>query len=106
MAEEMPGVPDAVIAAGDLIKVSKLKDVITRADREAINKAKLKIAFWACRTERLPASRENLTFVLGPDAKDIMESYDRYLAQEDDASPARKSSRGDKKGSGAFWGGV
>ncbi|MDR0362594.1 MAG: hypothetical protein LBJ46_07950 [Planctomycetota bacterium] len=104
MADDFPGVPETISAASVLIKALENKTVVTRADREAINKAKLRIAFWACSVEKLPASRENLTYVLGPDAKEIMDSYDRYLIQDKPASSAPKRAKRPRGQGSEFWG--
>lgn len=98
------GIPDDVIAAGQLIRSLLEKPVLTRSDRDRINMAKLKIAYWACGNENLPASRENLTYVLGPDAKEIMDNYDKALEREKEEREAipEKKTEVKKRGSG-FW---
>lgn len=94
--------PDDIMSAALFIRNCRTKTFLTRAEKEAINRAKLKIAFWACRAENIAASRENLVYVLGEDAKDIMERFDKYLEREGDANG--KGELGRKKGEGAsFW---
>ncbi|MCC8179983.1 MAG: hypothetical protein LIP23_03605 [Planctomycetes bacterium] len=101
--------PADIMDAALLIKRLREKTYLSRAEREDMNRAKLKIAFWACRNENVVASRENLTYVLGADAAEIMGAYDRYLEREDEKSktPAKKPDKDKKdKDSGNFWGGA
>ncbi len=91
--------PGDIMSAALFIRSCRAKTFLTRAEKEAINRAKLKIAFWACRAENIASSRENLTYILGDDAKDIMEKFDKYLERGDD-----KDDSGKKKGDGTkFW---
>lgn len=100
-----PDLPDDVYEAVQVIRELRTKPYLSRADRETINRAKLRVAFWACRTESIPATRDNLTYVLGPDAADIMNAYDKYLQRDDGPAPGSGSGG---PGSGPrpdqFWG--
>ena len=105
----MNGIPEDIVAAGQLIRTLESKAVITRHDREAITKAKLRIAFWACGTENLPVSRDNLSFVLGPAARDIMSAYDRAMEREREAAVktgAGKAAAKKGRSKPDFWGGI
>lgn len=82
------------------IRETQDKTYLTRQERENLNRAKLRIAFWACRTENVIASRENLAYILGNDAIDIMSAYDKYLERVDETS---RTPRGGKDGRD-FWG--
>lgn len=100
-----PDLPEAVEEAVKLIRELRKKPHLTREDRENVNRAKLRIAYWACRNESVSATRQNLSYVLGRDAEAIMKAYDKYLeneSQRKDEDPARKR-QPDKT---RFWGGV
>lgn len=99
--------PDEIYQAAEVIRELRDKDNPTRAEREILNRAKLRVAFWACRSESIVASRENLTYILGPDASAIMGAYDKYLEREDvreaeqrAEEARRRRRRGDKT---QFW---
>ena len=87
-----------------LIRDLRDKTYLTRDDRENLNRAKLRVAYWACRSESIVASRENLAYVLGSDAADIMNAYDKYLERD---AERRKNAPGKKKPGGTggtkFW---
>lgn len=97
--------PEDVLEAVQLIREAATRTYLTRTDKENLNRAKLRVAFWACRTEGIMASRENLSYVLGADAAEIMNNYDKYLerADEKDKEKAEKDKRGTRKGSSGFW---
>ena len=104
--EDPSGMPTEIIEAGELIRNLMEKPLLTRAEKDLINAAKLKIAYWACSVEKLPASRENLIHVLGPDAKDIMNRYDANLEhakEERRKSQIRRTSARRKGDSSGFW---
>ena len=90
------GVPEDIGDAARLIRSLLSKPVLVRAEREKLNLAKLKIAYWACANEDLPASRENLTIVLGADSKEILGIFDKAMGHDKDTSKSRKSGPG-------FW---
>lgn len=100
-------IPEDIMDAVKLIRELRDKRYPTRDDRENLNRAKLRIAYWACRSESIVASRENLSYVLGSDALDIMKAYDKYLESDADrkkaAAERRKKRPGDKT---QFWGGA
>ncbi len=95
-------IPEDILEAVRLIKQLQAKTVVTRQDHELINQAKLKVAYWTCRTENIPASRENLTYVLGSDAQEIMENYDKSLEREGkkDKKDTKERRKSDSSG---FW---
>lgn len=97
------GIPDDVAEAAAFVKKMKEKQIQTRAEKELLNQAKLKIAYWALGTESVPASRENLTYVLGGDAKEIMENYDKALAKEQEENPKRSKTSKTTKRDKDFW---
>lgn len=101
--EQQPGIPEDVMEAARLIKALQDKTLLTRADKDRINQAKLKVAYWACGSESIPSSRENLSFVLGKDAQEIMTNYDKALAQEQGGKPESEKDRKDKKEKPGFW---
>ena len=103
-----PGVPEDVLEAARFIKDLEGKPLLTRAEKDRLNQAKLKVAYWALGSEQIAASRENLTYVLGGDAKEIMANYDKSLEQEKENQEKKPFQKGEtrsdtkKKGSG-FW---
>lgn len=99
-----PELPESVEAAVKVIRELREKTLLTREDRENLNRAKLRIAYYACRSENVAATRENLTYVLGPDALDIMNAYDKYLERES-GKGAEKPPR-TRRGQGQFWDGA
>ncbi len=98
--------PQDVFDAVKIIHDLQDKAYKSRMDIDTLNRAKLRVAFWACRSENIVASRENLAYVLGGDAKEIMSAYDRYLERDEDAKggkdKADKPAKG-KKGTTGFW---
>lgn len=98
-------VPEDILEAVQLIREAATRTYLTRTDKENLNRAKLRVAFWACRAEGIMASRENLSYVLGADATEIMNNYDKYLerTEEKEKEKAEKDKRGAKKGSSGFW---
>lgn len=100
------GVPDDLQDAMKFIQKCKMKKYLTQEEKTDLNRAKLRIAYWACRSENIVASRENLAYILGPaDAAEIMGAYDKYLVTEEEAAKRRKQAR-KKKDKGSFWGGA
>lgn len=98
-----PDLPENILAAVKVLRELRQKPLLTREDRENLSRAKLRIAYYACRSENIAATRENLTYVLGPDAEGIMKAYDRYLAQEAERQ-TEKPGKG-RRDQGEFWGG-
>jgi hypothetical protein len=96
--------PDDILEAVRYIRELRGKEFLSRDDRENLNRAKLRIAYWACRSESVAATRENLTYILGNDAAAIMSAYDKYLERDRDDEQS-SSSRPRRKGTGEFWGG-
>ncbi len=101
--------PSEILDAVTIIRELGRKTYLSKPEREDLNRAKLRIAFWACRTENIVASRENLAYVLGIDAPEIMGAYDQYLersdereAREEAASREAAEKRRHKEG-GPFW---
>ena len=101
--------PDDVMDSVKLIQRLKAKSYLSREERENLNRAKLHVAYWACRSENITASRDNLAYVLGPDAADIMNAYDKYLVSAKDKElqeKERRKKRREKKDDTNFWGGA
>ncbi|MCL2000609.1 MAG: hypothetical protein FWG74_04170 [Planctomycetes bacterium] len=97
--------PSDILDAITLIRQMSKKAYLSRSEREEINRAKLRIAFWSCRKENIAPSRENLSYILGPDAPEIMDSYDKYL-EKDKQTVAKGKTITRRKASGedkAFW---
>lgn len=99
-----PELPESVEAAVKVIRELREKTLLTREDRENLNRAKLRIAYYACRSENVAATRENLTYILGPDAIDIMNAYDKYLEREAERKTEKPSRN--RRGQGQFWDGA
>lgn len=109
-----PEPPDDIMDAIQVIQDLRDKSYMSRMERENLNRAKLRIAYWVCRNENIVASRENLSYILGSDAGDIMRAYDKYLEKDKEREKEEgkgkgkpKSKPGDpKKGGGGtqFWG--
>lgn len=95
--------PQDIFEAAKVIQELQGKTYKSRMDIDNLNRAKLRIAFWACRSENIVASRENLAYVLGSDAKDIMGAYDRYLEKDEETKKREGKDKGGKKGSTNFW---
>ena len=98
--------PDSIFEAAKYIQEMKDKPHLSRLERENLNRAKLRIAYWACRTENVVASRENLSYVLGPDATEIMSAYDKYLDRDDQRRRERGADPRRDDDDGQFWGGA
>ena len=108
-------VPDDVKDAALVARTLEAKARRTREEEEAMNRARLKVAFWACRREGVYASWENLCHVLGPHADAIRPAYEQLLTEQDGtearrprpAAPVRKIKEVRKRAAetGMFWGG-
>ena len=104
MDYETGGVPQDILDAVHIIRELKDKASISRQEKELLNRARLKVAFWACRSENVVASRENLTYVLGNDAAEIMNAYDKYLDKADNAKEDRDAGKPNRPSGGTqFW---
>lgn len=106
--------PDEVLESVKVIQKLKAKTYLSREEKADLNRAKLHVAYWACRQENVVASRDNLVYVLGSDAEEIMAAYDKYLVtaeererREKERAKAEKErkSKGSKGGT-QFWGGA
>lgn len=100
--------PDDVQDAVRLIRRLREKNYLSRDEKVEMNRAKLRVAYWACRSEGIVASRESLSYILGADGGDIMNHYDRYLEREKEQKQkgaARKIPGGSGDGS-TFWDGA
>ncbi|MCC8190460.1 MAG: hypothetical protein LIP77_07475 [Planctomycetes bacterium] len=100
MREELP---DEIMEAVKAIRAMEGKVFLTRREREVLHRAKLRIAYWACRSEGVPTTRENLGYILGADAAEILAAYDRYVKQATSAAPA--AGKSDRDGGGEFLAG-
>ncbi|MDR3210631.1 MAG: hypothetical protein LBU79_01795 [Planctomycetota bacterium] len=74
--------PESVRNAGHLIKTLEKKPGLTTAERDLMKQAKLRVAFWSCQKEHIPPTRENLGYVLGNDATEIMDAYDNFINRD------------------------
>ena len=77
-----PDVPETIQNAVLHIRRLLAKPVPTRMDMETIHNLRLKIVFWACAAENVAPTRDNLAYVLGPDAREVMAAYDRKLKDQ------------------------
>jgi len=99
-------VPEDILDALTLARTLAGKERRTRDEEETMNRARIRIAFWACRREGLYANWENLSFVLGEHAAAIRPAYDRMLAGRRTAEAEKaKAARRRDGGDGAFWDG-
>lgn len=103
MAAQEP--PDDVMEAVRVLRKLRDKQYPSREDLIDMNRAKLRIAYWACRSENVIASRENLAYVLGGDADDIMGAYDRYLESAKNKPDEKRDGKYPRKIDTRFWGG-
>lgn len=97
-------VPDDVLGAAEYIRQIQEKPLLSRSEKDKINQAKLRIAYWALGSEKVPATRENLSYILGADAKEILANYDKSLEREKQERSAKFSRESRDKGrEGGFW---
>lgn len=98
--------PADVLEAVKVIRKLRDKKYLTREEKIDVNRAKLRVAYWACRSESIIASRETLVYILGSDGAEIMGHYERYLEKEKEKkekSDAKKRAGGDDS---SFWDGA
>ena len=99
--------PDDILDAVRLIKRLREKKFLSREEKIDINRAKLRVAYWACRSESIIASRDTLSYILGSDAPEIMGQYDRYLEREKEKEKDRsKQKRPGRQDKTTFWNGA
>jgi len=93
-----PDVPESIQNAAILVRHLLAKPLLTRQDRETLHNARLRIVFWACAAENVSPTRDNLAYILGPDATEVMAAYDKKLKDQKalDAGAASDSAS-------AFW---
>ncbi len=103
-----PDPPDDIMEAAKYIQKMRGKTYMSREDKENLNRAKLRIAYWACRSEGIVATKYNLEYVMGADAVDIVKAYDKYLVNEAERAEREKRERKEKGGKddGKFWDGA
>lgn len=103
-----PTLPSEVLEAVNFINATQDKKTLTRQDRDNLNRARLRVAYYACRSENIVATKENLSYVLGADAAEIMSSYDKFLENEETrAKELRAKEATKKKGQqSGFWEGA
>lgn len=102
-------VPDDLMEAVKFIQKCKKKTYLTHEEKIDLNRAKLRIAYWSCRSENIIASKENLAYILGPaDAAEIMGAYEKYLVSEEEAAKQKRKSgrKGGKDQDTGFWEGA
>lgn len=97
--------PEDIMDSVKLIQKMRGKQYLTSAEKVDLNRAKLHVAYWACRAEGIIASRDNLAYVLGSDAAEIMGSYDKYLISMEEKEKQDRERRSQKKDAG-FWEGA
>jgi len=85
-----PDVPENIQNAALLIRRTLAKPILTRLDRETIHNARLKIVFWACAAENVAPTRDNLAYILGPDAQDVLAAYDQKVKDQKPLPPGVK----------------
>ncbi len=100
--------PEDIMDSVRLIQRMRSKPYLSPEEKVDLNRAKLHVAYWACRSEHIVASRDNLAYVLGSDAADIMGSYDKYLTTVEEQERLEKERRQKKakKDGGEFWEGA
>ncbi len=99
--------PEDVMDSVKLIQHLKGKTYLSREEKVDLNRAKLHVAYWACRSENIVASRDNLAYVLGADAAEIMGAFDKYLISEKEKEEREKEERkkrNSKRDDTQFWG--
>ena len=95
-----PDVPENIQNAALLVRRLLAKPLLTRQDRETVHNARLKIVFWACAAENVTPTRDNLAYILGPDAAEVMAAYDQKIKEQ---KPVRRDSRPISDDGTAFW---
>jgi hypothetical protein len=100
--------PEDIMDSVRLIQRLRSKAYLSSEEKVELNRAKLHVAYWACRSENIIASRDNLAYVLGSDAADIMGSYDKYLisVEEQQRLEQERRQKKAKKGDSEFWEGA
>lgn len=99
-------VPEDLAESVKFIQKCRMKKYLTHEEKVDLNRAKLRIAYWVCRTENIIASRENLSYILGPaDAAEIMGAYEKYLMTEEEIKKKRQQKK-QKDEHGGFWEGA
>ncbi len=86
------------------IRKLREKTYLSREEKIDLNRAKLRVAYWACRSEHIVATRETLGYILGSDAAEIMGHFDRYLEREKDGGKDGDQKKGG--GGTSFWDGA
>lgn len=97
--------PEDVQEAVKVIRRLRDKKYLSREEKVEVNRAKLRVAYWACRSENVVASRETLTYILGSDGAEIMSHYERYLEREKEKAKKGDTRRYSGDGS-TFWDGA
>ena len=85
-----PDVPESIQNAALLIRHLRTKSVLTQQDREAIRKARLKVAFWACVAEKISPSHDNLVYILGSTANEVIDVHDQKVKNQKRLTPKVK----------------
>ncbi len=96
--------PDDVLEAVKYIRRLREKTYLSREEKIDLNRAKLRVAYWACRSESIVATRETLGYILGGDAAEIMGHFDRYLEREKEEGKDEGKRQGG--GGAGFWDGA
>ncbi len=96
--------PADVLEAVKTIRRLRDKKYLSREEKIDVNRAKLRVAYWACRSENIVASRETLIYILGSDGAEIMGHYERYLERENKKNADAK--KDGKSGGTSFWDGA
>jgi len=96
--------PPDIADAAFVIRELEAKPVRTASEEGNLNKARLRVAYWACRRAGVVPSRESLAFIMGPSAGSLLDRYDKELEEErarrqaPQSAPSRDSAR-----QGQFW---
>ncbi len=96
--------PDDVMEAVKFIRRLREKPYLSREEKIDLNRAKLRVAYWACRSEHIVATRETLGYILGGDSAEIMGHFDRYLEREKDQEKDGEKKK--REGGTSFWDGA
>lgn len=81
----MPGVPIDIRGYAKTVKALDQLGALSREQSNRLCQARFKIAVWACKSEGLLPTRENVRIVLGRYGQEVMKWYDRNYASSIDS---------------------
>ena len=68
-------IPPNIQELGRLVRRLQGQAIITAEERQWLNQARLQLAIWACREEKIIITRDNLAAILGPHAREALEFF-------------------------------